>query len=275
MYLLADSKLLSFSNIVNLDRQASHMTLSADLKGKRALITGASSGFGAHFARVLAAAGAAVIVAARRTPQLKPLAAEISAAGGIAEVATLDVADAGSVGAVISAVGPFDILVNNAGVTNMKAVLDQTEADWDTIIDTNLKGSWLVATEAARSMRAYGRPGSIINIASILGLRQGGHVAPYAISKAGVVQLTKQLGLELARYQIRVNAIAPGYFSTELNRAFFDSEAGKVLIARVPQRRLGNLHDLDGPLLLLASDASSFMSGAVLSVDGGHLLSQL
>jgi NAD(P)-dependent dehydrogenase (short-subunit alcohol dehydrogenase family) len=251
------------------------VTLRAELKGKRALITGASSGFGAHFARVLAASGAAVVVTARRAQLLETLAAEIRVAGGDVEVRTLDVADVTSVSVTIDEIGPIDILINNAGITNTKAALDQTEEDWDRIVDTNLKGSWLVATAAARSMRQHGRPGSIINIASILGLRQGGHVAPYAISKAAVIQLTKQLGLELARYGIRVNAIAPGYFATELNQEFVETDAGRALVARIPQRRLGKLRDLDGPLLLLASDASRFMTGAVLSVDGGHLLSQL
>jgi NAD(P)-dependent dehydrogenase (short-subunit alcohol dehydrogenase family) len=251
------------------------MTLRADLRGKRALVTGASSGFGAHFARVLAAAGATVVLAARRTQLLEAVRSEIITAGGGAEVVALDVADGASVGSVFSKVGPLHIVVNNAGVTNTKPVFEQTEADWDAIINTNLKGAWFVATEAARAMKAREEGGSIINIASILGLRQSGQVSPYAISKAGLIQLTKQLGLELARYKIRVNAIAPGYFATDLNYKFFNSEPGRALIARVPQRRLGQLADLDGPLLLLASDESRFMTGAVLPVDGGHLLSQL
>jgi NAD(P)-dependent dehydrogenase (short-subunit alcohol dehydrogenase family) len=249
--------------------------LTADLSGKRALVTGASSGFGAHFATVLAQAGATVILAARRQSTLEAVHDAVTAQGGKAEIVVLDVADGGSVAAAVLAAGPVDILVNNAGVTNTKPALDQTESDWDSILDTNLKGAWLVATEVSRSMRAYGRGGTVINIASILGLRQGGQVSPYAISKAGLIQLTKQLALELARHGIRVNALAPGYFETDMNRSFFSSEAGKTLIGRIPQRRLGKLDDLDGPLLLLASDASRFMTGATITVDGGHLLSSL
>jgi NAD(P)-dependent dehydrogenase (short-subunit alcohol dehydrogenase family) len=245
------------------------------LEGKRALVTGASSGLGRHFAQVLAGAGAEVIVAARRTEALRGLVDEIVSAGGQASAVRLDVTDAASIAAALDQAGAVDVLVNNAGVTNTKAVLDQTEADFDFILGTNLKGGFLVATEAARRMRDRGAAGSIINIASILGLRQGGQVTPYAISKAAVIQMTKQLGLELARFNIRVNAIAPGYVSTELNDDFFRSDAGKALIKRIPQRRLGNLPDLDGPLLLLASDASLYMTGSVVAVDGGHLVSSL
>jgi NAD(P)-dependent dehydrogenase (short-subunit alcohol dehydrogenase family) len=256
-------------------RETRFVSLRADLSGKRVLVTGASSGFGAHFSKLLAGAGATVVVAARRTELLESVVAEITRNGGRAQMVAVDVADHRSVVAAVAAAGALDILVNNAGTTNTKPALDQTEEDWDRIVDTNLKGAWLVATEVARSMKANSKGGSIINIASILGLRQGGQVSPYAISKAGIVQLTKQLGLELARYNIRVNAIAPGYFATELNGEFFASVAGKALIGRIPQRRLGNLDDLDGPLLLLASEASAFMTGATIAVDGGHLLSQL
>lgn len=246
-----------------------------DLRGKRALVTGASSGLGAHFAKVLATSGASVVLAARRRSLLESLAEDIASRGGEAQIVDLDVTDRSSVNAAVAGCGRLDILVNNAGVTNSKPPLDQTESDWDLILDTNLKGAWLVATEVARSIKSSGTAGSIINIASILGLRQGGHVTPYAVSKAGVVQLTKQLGLEFARYDIRVNALAPGYFATELNRDFMQSEAGTALVKRIPQRRLGNLEDLDGALLLLASDASRYMTGTVIPVDGGHLLSTL
>jgi NAD(P)-dependent dehydrogenase (short-subunit alcohol dehydrogenase family) len=249
--------------------------MSANLAGKRALITGASSGLGLHFAKVLAASGAAVVLAARRLPRLESIANEIASHGADTQVVQIDVADPRSVSAAISRCGRLDILINNAGVTNTKPVLDQTEADWNEILDTNLKGAWRVATAVAHTMKVSGTGGSIINVASILGLRQGGQVTPYAVSKAAMVQLTKQLGLELARFDIRVNALAPGYFATELNETFMRSEAGAALIKRIPQRRLGRMEDLDGALLLLASDASRYMTGVVIPVDGGHLVSTL
>jgi NAD(P)-dependent dehydrogenase (short-subunit alcohol dehydrogenase family) len=165
--------------------------------------------------------------------------------------------------------------VNNAGIVRSRPALEQTEEDWDAVLDTNLKGAFLVARAVAGKMRAAGRSGSIINIASILGLRQSAAVLPYAVSKAGIIQMTKVLALELARFNIRVNALAPGYFDTELNREFWQTEAGQGLVRRIPQRRLGQVSDLDGPLLLLASEASQYMTGAVLAVDGGHLVSGL
>lgn len=250
------------------------MTLTVDLSGKRAFVTGASSGLGAHFARLLARSGAEVMVGARRAGALAALVGEIVAGGGRAAVLPIDVCDAASIRCAVAAAGRIDILVNNAGATVARAALDHDENDWDRIVGTNLKGSWMVATEVGRGMRGTGG-GSIVNIASILGLRQAGHVSAYAISKAGVIQMTKQLALELAREGVRVNALAPGYIRTELNQGFFETDAGAALIRRVPQRRLGRLEDLDGPLLLLASDASDFITGSVLAVDGGHLVSSL
>lgn len=245
------------------------------LAGRRALVAGASSGLGAHFARVLAGEGAQVVLAARRIDALSALAETITASGGQAEAVQLDVADPDSIAAIAPVLGTIDILVNNAGVVREAAALEQTEADWDCVIDTNLKGLFLLAQATARALRARGAEGSIINIASILGIRQGGGVLPYAVSKAGVIQFTKVMALELVRYGIRVNALAPGYFATEINSEFWESEPGKALVRRIPQRRLGQLPDLDGPLLLLASDASRYMTGSVIVVDGGHLVSGL
>lgn len=249
------------------------------LDGRLALVTGASSGLGRHFARVLADAGACVIAAARRIEPLDALVEEIQTAGGQAHAVVLDVSDAASVRACFdraeALAGVPDVVVSNAGLTVTRPLLEQDEADWDRVLDTNLKGCWLVGTEAARRMVAAGKGGSIVNIASILGVRVAGGVAPYAISKAGVVQSTKAMALELARHGIRVNAILPGYVATDLNREFLASEAGERLRLRIPSRRFGEPEDLDGPLLLLASDAGRAMSGATLAVDGAHLVSSL
>ncbi|SAK88953.1 short-chain dehydrogenase [Caballeronia hypogeia] len=244
------------------------------LEGKKALVTGASSGLGAHFAKVLAQAGAEVVIAARRTEALDRLADEIRASGGKVATQALDVTDTASRDAAFAACGRLDVLINNAGIVRENAALKQSEADWDAVLDTNLRGCFFMAQGAARLMREGGG-GSIVNIASILGLRQAGGVLPYAVSKAGVIQMTATLALELARYGVRVNAIAPGYFNTEINADFWDSSAGQALIQRIPQRRLGELPDLNGPLLLLASDASRYMSGVTLAVDGGHLVASL
>ena len=246
-----------------------------DLKSRTALVTGASSGLGVHFARVLARAGAEVVVGARRVEALERLVGEIEAEGGTARAIALDVSDAASVAAAGAQLDRLDILVNNAGIVREASAFDQSEEDWDAVIDTNLKGAFLVSQMAGRLMRAAEKGGSIINIASVLGLRQIGGVLPYAVSKAGVVQLTQTLALEWARYGIRVNAIAPGYFKTELNAHFWETDAGAAAIKRIPQRRIGRYEDLDGPLLLLASDASAYMTGAIVSVDGGHVVNSL
>ncbi len=212
------------------------------LDGRVVLVTGASSGLGQHFARLLASVGARIAVAARRADKLQGVVDDIAAAGGEARAFTLDVTDAASVRACLDAVGAWgvpDVVINNAGVTVTRPLLEQTEEDFDQVLDTNLKGCWLVAT------------------------------------KAGVVQATKAMALELARHRIRVNALLPGYVVTDLNRDFLTSEAGNKLRSRIPSRRFGELTDLDGPLLLLASDAGAAMSGATVAVDGAHLVSSL
>ena len=248
------------------------------LDGRVVLVTGASSGLGTHFAQLLASVGARVAVAARRADKLQAVVDGVAAAGGQARALSLDVSDAASVRACfdeLASWGTPDVVINNAGVTVTRPLLEQTEEDFDQVLDTNLKGCWLVATEAARRMVAAGQGGSIVNVASILGERVAGGVAPYAISKAGVVQATKAMALELARHRIRVNALLPGYVVTDLNRDFLTSEAGDKLRSRIPSRRFGEMTDLDGPLLLLASDAGAAMSGATVAVDGAHLVSSL
>ena len=249
------------------------------LDGRLALVTGASSGLGKHFARTLAGAGATVAVAARRADRLADCVSEIESADGTAFAVPLDVTDAASVRACFDAIearqGTPDILVNNAGAAVSRPLLEQSEDDWDSVVDTNLKGAWLVAQEGARRLVAAARPGAIVNIASITGERVAGGVAPYCASKAGLIHLTRAMALELARHGIRVNALAPGYIETELNRDFLASPAGERLLARIPQRRFGRPEDLDGPLLLLASDAGAFVTGSVLAADGGHLVSTL
>lgn len=255
------------------------MSVTIDLTGKTALVTGASSGLGRHFAGVLARAGARVALAARRTDALAETRAAIEAAGGSAVVVAMDVTDPASVTAAVGeawdALGRIDILVNNAGVTATRPFLDMSEEEWDRVVDTNLTGCARVARAVAQRMRDDKQGGAIVNIASILGMRVAGQVSSYIAAKGGLVHLTKAMALELARYNIRVNALCPGYVETELNADFFASDAGKALVKRIPQRRLGRLADLDGPLLLLASDAGAYMTGSVLAVDGGHLVSSL
>lgn len=247
-----------------------------DLRGKTALVTGASGGLGLYFAELLARQGASVTLAARRKQALAEAAEKIQVAGGSAVTVEMDVTDSASVASALAQTGtPFDILVNNAGVSGTAPALDLDDAGWDNVIDTNLKGSFVVGQAVARGMKASGRGGAIVNVASILGHRVAGNVSAYATSKAGVIQLTKALALEWARYGIRVNALCPGYIETDINRDFFTSEAGLQLIKRIPQRRLGRPDELAGALLLLASDAASYITGSTIEVDGGHLVSSL
>jgi NAD(P)-dependent dehydrogenase (short-subunit alcohol dehydrogenase family) len=245
-----------------------------DLSGKAALVTGASSGLGRHAARTLAAAGAKVALAARRLEPLVELESEIAARGGRAIPLKLDVTDAASVAACMKAaeteLGPIAILVNNAGIAVTKPALELAEDEWDSVVDTNLKGAWLMAQAAAEHMVRLGHQGSIINMVSVLGLAGTGQVAAYCASKAGLVNLTRALAVEWARHGICVNALAPGYVETEINRDFLASEAGEALRRRVPLRRFGKPEDLDGALLLLAADAGRYITGSVIVVDGGQ-----
>ena len=245
-----------------------------DLTGQRAIVTGASRGLGRHFALTLALAGAEVALAARGIDRLKAAVKEIEGFGSCAVAIQVDVTDGKSVRACVETaektLGPIDILVNNAGIAVTKPLLEHAEEDWDSVLDTNLKGVWLMAQEVARRMVHRGQGGSIINIASVLGERGISQLPGYCASKGGIINLTRAMAVELAPHGIRVNAIAPGYIETDMNRQFFTTQVGQRLIKRIPQRRLGQVEDLDGVLLLLSSDASRYMTGSVTTVDGGQ-----
>lgn len=247
-----------------------------DLSGEVVLITGASQGLGRRFARVLAQHGAAVLLAARQAGKLAALEQEITAAGGRAAAVQMDVADVAGLAVAVdhaeAAFGPITVLINNAGIAVEKLAVDQTESDWDSVMGANLKGAYFLATEIARRMIARQHGGNIVNIASVLGDSVMKAVSPYAISKAGIIQATKALALELAGCGIRVNALAPGYIDTDINHDLWATPAGEKLIKGIPQRRVGHEQDLDGAILLLASKASTYMTGSVVTVDGGFLL---
>jgi NAD(P)-dependent dehydrogenase (short-subunit alcohol dehydrogenase family) len=249
------------------------------LYGVTALVTGASGGLGEHFVLTLAGAGAKVALAARGPAPLNRLARKINETGGCAVAIQVDVTNASMVAqgfaAAEQALGTITLLVNNSGTTATGPLIDLDETTWHRIFDTNLKGAWLCSRCFACRLIELKKPGIIINAASILGVRVAGHVGAYSASKAALIQMTRSLALELARYEIRVNALAPGYIATQLNRQFLATPPGQNLIKRIPQRRLGELKDLEGPLLLLASEASRFMTGAVIPVDGGHLVNTL
>jgi len=248
------------------------------LKGKVALVTGASSGLGHRFAEALADAGAAVAIAARRTDRLAKLKSDIEKAGGRAHAIALDVTDTKRIPAAIAeaerALGPIDILVNNSGTVVAERFLDHSEANWDKVIDTNLKGVFLVAQAVGKRMADRGQGGSIVNIASTAAFVATKGVISYNASKAAVVSLTKTMALELARFKIRVNAICPGYVISEMTIPWLESDAGRAHLARVPMRRAGRPEELDGLLLLLASDAGGFMTGSAIIIDGGESLEQ-
>ena len=242
------------------------------LKGRRALITGASSGLGHGIAKGLAAAGAEIIACARRVDRLEALVADIRQSGGKACAVAMDVANRDSVNAAydqaIAELGVPDIIINNAGVADPKNFLKADEASRDFVMNTNFNGVWNVAQEGARRMVEANLPGSIINIASVLAVMAQTGQATYCASKASVAHLTNVMSLDLMRHNIRVNAIAPGWFLTEMNEDFFATQAGKDYISTMPARRLGSIDELIGPVILLASDAGSFINGTLLPVDG-------
>jgi NAD(P)-dependent dehydrogenase (short-subunit alcohol dehydrogenase family) len=247
-----------------------------DLHGKVALVTGASSGLGLRFAQCLAENGAAVALVARRADRLKTLAAQIEKAGGKAIPIEADVRDRAAMAQAFDAaealLGPVTILVNNAGVAHSGRAVELPEDEWRRVLSVNLDAVFFCAQEAARRMLAAGKTGAIVNIASVLGLGVGKGAVAYATAKAGVIQLTKAMALELAFKGIRVNAIAPGWFVTDLNREYLEGEAGAKLKREIPIGRFGEEGDLDGPLLLLASDAGRFVTGATIVADGGQIV---
>ena len=254
------------------------MGIEVNFNGKVALVTGASSGLGARFAKILAEAGAQVVLAARRVERLKELRAEIESNGGAAHLVALDVTDYASIKSAIAhaetEAGPIDILINNSGVSSTQRLVDVTPEDYRYVMDTNLQGAFFVAQEAAKRMilRAKGDPSRqhrIINIASVAGLRVLSQIGVYCMSKAGVVQMTKAMALEWGRHGINVNAICPGYIETEINREYFQSEGGQKLIDMLPRKRIGYPEDLDGLLLLLSADESRFINGSIITADDG------
>jgi NAD(P)-dependent dehydrogenase (short-subunit alcohol dehydrogenase family) len=252
---------------------------SFDITGTVALVTGASSGIGLHLAEVLAAAGAKVALAARRIDRLDQACAAIRAGGGTCLPVALDVTSRDSIVTALNAaetgLGAVSLLVNNAGVVVSKPFFEHTEEDWDHVVDTNLKGAWLMAREFAHHLVERQRPGRIINIASVLSTRTIARVPSYLAAKAGLLHLNSAMAMELARYNILVNAIAPGYVVTDFNREFLQSEAGQRLAARVPMKRVGRVEDLGGALLFLAAPASAYVTGAVIAVDGGHAVAAI
>jgi NAD(P)-dependent dehydrogenase (short-subunit alcohol dehydrogenase family) len=252
--------------------------MRTNLKEKVALVTGASSGLGTRFARVLAANGALTVLASRRVERLKDLRAEIEAAGGAAHVVQLDVTDSDSIRDAIDhterAVGPIDILVNNSGVSTTQRLTESTPADYDHVFATNVKGAFFVAQQVAQRMIARSKTtpdlrGRIVNVASVAGLRVLPQIGLYCMSKAAVIHMTRAQALEWGRYGINVNAICPGYIRTEINDEYWDTEGGRKLIQLLPRRRIGNAEDLDGTVLLLVADESQFINGAIITADDG------
>lgn len=249
------------------------MSQGVSLKGKVAVVTGASSGLGERFATILSGAGATVALTARRTDRLEALAGSIAAAGGKAITVRLDVNDQANIDAafaeITSQLGGVDILVNNSGVSKQARLTETTPEDFDFVMNTNVKGAFFVAQAAAKDMIARKAQGRIINIASVAGLRVMSQLSVYCMSKAAVVQMTKAMALEWARYGINTNAICPGYIETEINRDHWSTPGGQKLIEMLPRRRVGEPQDLDGLLLLLASAEARFINGAIIAADDG------
>lgn len=252
--------------------------MRTNLKEKVALVTGASSGLGARFARVLAANGALTVLAARRLERLKDLRAEIEAAGGAAHVVSLDVTDQDSIQAAVEQtereVGPIDILVNNSGVSTAQRLTEVAPVDYDFMFDTNVKGAFFVAQAVAKQMIArskqqQGLRGRIVNIASIAGTRVLPGLGVYCMTKAAVIHMTRSQAVEWGRYGINVNAICPGYIRTEMNETVWDTERGAKLLELLPRKKVGAADDLDGVLLLLVADESQFINGAIVAADDG------
>jgi NAD(P)-dependent dehydrogenase (short-subunit alcohol dehydrogenase family) len=257
------------------------MSYSIDLSGRVALVTGASSGLGAQFAKTLAGAGAAVVLAGRRVERLKDLRAEIEAAGGDAHVVVLDVTDHDSIKAAVAhaetEMGTLDILVNNSGVSTTQKIVDVTPEDYDYVMDTNTKGAFFVAQEVGKRMQARAKgaaPGTftggrIVNIASMAGLRALGQIGVYCMSKAAVIHMTRAMALEWGKFGINVNAICPGYIDTEINHHHWKTENGQKLINMLPRKRVGAPQDLDAVLMMLCANESHFINGAVIQADDG------
>lgn len=257
------------------------MAYSIDLSGRVALVTGASSGLGAQFARTLARAGAGVVLASRRLEKLKELRARIEGEGGDAHVVELDVTDHDSIKSAVAhaetEMGSIDILVNNSGVSTTQRIQDVTPEDYDFIFNTNVKGAFFVAQEVGKRMLARSRgaaPGSftggrIINIASMAGLKVLPQIGAYCMSKAAVVQMTRAMALEWGKFGINTNAICPGYIDTEINHHHWQTEQGQKLVNMLPRKRVGSPEDLDALLVMLASDQSHFINGAVIAADDG------
>jgi NAD(P)-dependent dehydrogenase (short-subunit alcohol dehydrogenase family) len=254
---------------------------SLRLDGQIVMVTGASSGLGLYFAHLLAAAGAEVVLAARSLDKLQTTVNELHSAGYRAYAVAMDVSNKASVQRAFVETEQLlngrsiQLLVNNAGWCGRSFFLHVEEEEWDTVIDTSLKGAFLVAQEMSRRLVAAKQSGSIVNIASILGQRVTSAVSPYCAAKAGLIHFSQAMALELARYQIRVNVLAPGYIETDMNRDFWLTDAGQQMLKRIPQRRLGQTDDLAAPLLLLLSDAGRYLTGSTITVDGGHICNSI